>query len=212
MARLEWGASGSRLFEMGLDRGIFFLGTAAGVPWNGLISVSEGSGSASPRPFYLDGIKYLNLSTAEDFAATLESYYAPEGFDECDGHYAIAAGLFATEQPRKTFALSYRTLIGNDTDAELHGYKIHLVYNILATASARNRKTLSDSVEPTVLSWDLATKPPVYTGYRPTAHYIIDSRYADSTALATFEGILYGDSESDSRLPDPDELVTIFGG
>lgn len=212
MTRMQWGATGSRFFETGLDRGVFFLGNGPGRPWPGLTSVSEGSGSAAARPYYLDGMKYLNLSTAEDFQATVESFFAPEGFEVCDGSYSLSNGLFATQQPKKSFGFSYRTLLGNDTDMTDHAYKIHLIYNALASAGAKQRVTLKDTIEPARLTWNITTLPPIITGFRPTAHFVVDSRQSDPQTLSDFEDILYGSEAGDSRMPDVPELIAIFGG
>lgn len=211
MARIIWGASGERYFETGLDRGVFFLDLVSGVPWNGLISVSEGSGGAA-RPFYLDNQKYLNLSGAEDFNASISAFFAPKGFDVCDGSYAISPGLFATQQPRKPFNFTYRTLLGNDVDGTLHAYKIHLVYNALATPGDRQRQTIGNSTEAAELSWDISTLPPEITGFRPTAHFVIDSRTADQIVLSRLEDLLYGTVLSESKMPSVVELIALFGG
>lgn len=212
MARLNWGEVGTRLYEGGIDRGVFYLGTDPGVPWNGLRTVSEGASAPAPRPFYLDGIKYLNLSTSADFEATITAFAAPEGFDACVGRVSLAAGLFATEQRRLPFSFTYRTLIGNDDVGIDFGHKIHIVYNAMATPAQVQRNSLGGQTEPANLSWNITTVPPIVSGIRPTAHYIVDSRLADPTALQNLEDILYGDASNNSRLPDVAELISILGG
>lgn len=210
MTKLVWGATGTRFFEAGLDRGVFFLASNPGVPWNGLVSVSESSEGGQARPFYLDGIKQLNLSAYEEFKATIESFFPPAGFDICDGSFAVSNGLFATQQPRSPFSMSYRTLLGNDTDGPSHAYKIHLVYNALAAPSELTRNTIDDAADPSVFSWEISTKPPMVSGIRPTSHFVVDSRYADSEALADLEDIIYGSVSTASRLPTPEELIDLF--
>lgn len=211
MARLTWGASGARFYEGGIDQGVFFLGNNAGVPWNGLRSVSEGAASSAPRPFYLDGVKYLNLSTGADFEAVVSAYSAPEGFDACVGRVAIAPGLLATEQRRLPFAFSYRTKLGNDESGLDYGYQIHIVYNALATPAQIQRNTISSAPAPADLSWNVSTIPAIVAGIRPTAHFIIDSLSANPEALSTLEAILYGDASQNARLPGAAELISILG-
>src|SRR5680860_1333739 len=116
MAKLIWGAVGTRFFEAGADRGVLFLSGLAGVVWNGLIGVTESPSGGEAKPFYQDGIKYVNLSSAEEFGATLEAFSSPSEFALCDGTKSIANGLFATQQPRLAFGLCYRTKVGNDVD------------------------------------------------------------------------------------------------
>lgn len=210
MSRLAWGTSGERYFETGVDRGVLFIGEEPGVPWNGLTAVQEEPTGGEPRPFYLDGYKYLNVSTAEEFAATINAFSAPSEFAVCDGRLGLGNGLFVTQQPRKPFGFSYRTLVGNDIQGTDHAYKIHLVYNALAAPATKENTSVTNSVTPQTMSWKISTTPPLLTGIRPTAHMIIDSRYTPSGLMREIENILYGTEEVDSRLPPMAELQELF--
>lgn len=209
MARLDWGALGERLYETGVDRGVLYIG-ANGVAWTGLISVAESPSGGDAKPYYLDGVKFLNISAAEEYEATLEAFYNPPEFAVCDGIASVQNGLFVTQQPRKSFNLSYRTKIGNDVDQSDHAYKIHLIYNALAAPSDRKNNTTGDSVEPSTFSWGITTLPPSITGFKPTAHLVIDSRFTLVATLTAVEDILYGSDVNVARIPSPDELVTLF--
>lgn len=211
MTRIVWGTTGERYFETGADRGVLYLPGQDGVPWSGITSVNEAPDGGDPQPYYIDGYKYANVSSAEDFKATLSALSAPKEFGVCDGTAPIHNGLFATQQPRKSFGLSYRTLVGNDISGVDHGYKIHLVYNALAAPSTRDNATINGSVSPLGLSWSISTTPPKITGLRPTAHFVVDTRYTNSVTLALLENILYGYASGAPRLPDVDELVALFG-
>lgn len=210
MAVLTWGDVGERYFETGVDRGVLFPKTGDGVAWNGLVSVDESPSGGEPRPYYLDGYKYLNLATAEEFAATINAYSAPPEFDKCDGTASIHHGLFVTQQPRESFGLSYRTRIGNDVDGVEHGYKIHLVYNALAAPSSRTNGTLSDSTSPITFSWGITTAPPPIVGFKPSAHFVIDSRKTPRSVLSLIEGVIYGSAGTNSYLPSVEELMELF--
>lgn len=209
MPKLVWGSAGERIYETGVDRGVLYVGSSPGVVWNGLISVVESPSGGDPKPYYMDGVKYLNLASAEEFEATVNAFSAPREFGPCDGVTSIQNGLLATQQPRKSFGLSYRTRVGNDFDPE-HGYRIHLVYNALAAPSQRSHKTFGNSIDLADLSWSVTTLPPSITGYKPTAHLVIDSTLANGTKLATAEAVLYGDDSHAARMPTPDELAAIF--
>lgn len=213
MSRLVWGAAGSRVFETGLDRGVLFPPAGAvGVPWNGLVSVKEAPDGGEPQAFYLDGVKYFQIASAEEFKATIEALSAPPEFALCDGVASIYAGLSISQQPRKSFGFSYRSLIGNDVSAEAYGYKLHLVYGALAHPTDRDHASLSDSTDPMDLSWDIECVPPAITGFKPSAHLVISSLTASSAHLTAVENIVYGsDGGSNSRQPTVAELVTIFG-
>jgi len=210
MTRLMWNAVGERTFEAGVDQGILFIEGIDGVPWNGLVAVSESPSGGDITPYYIDGIKYLNHVANEEFEATIEAYTYPEEFAQCEGVSLVKNGLFATQQPKKSFGLAYRTKVGNDVDGVDHAYKIHLVYNAMAEPTDRPNNTISDSVDPFNFSWDIVTKPPTFTSYKPTAHFVIDSRDVPSILIELVEDILYGSDASASRLPPVSELLFIF--
>lgn len=210
MTRLAWGTPGERFFETGIDRGVLYVGNFAGVPWNGITSVSEAPNGGEAKPYYFDGFKYLNVSSAEEFEATITAFSSPREFDVCDGTLSISNGLYATQQPRKSFNLSYRTMVGNDTNGSTHGYKIHLVYNALAAPSSRDNTSIGDSADPISLSWAITTRPPAINGMKPTAHMIIDSRKTPVSLLTAIENILYGSSSTSARIPSILELMNIF--
>lgn len=211
MARLTWNSVGERYFETGVDHGVLYLPDEIGVPWTGLVSVSENPSGGEPKPIYYDGVKVSNFASAEEYEATLEAFSCPVEFLPCEGTVAIQNGLFVTQQPRKAFGLSYRTLVGNDTLGTASGYKIHLVYNCLASPAAKTHTTISaDKTDPTTFSWDLTALPPVLTGLRPTSHFVIDSRYTLSGLLDDVEALLYGSESGDPYLPTAQEIYDLF--
>jgi hypothetical protein len=210
MTALVWGSVGQRYFESGVDRGVLYPKVGPGVAWSGLKSISENPNGGSPTPFYADGYKYLNLASAEEFAVTLEAFSAPQEFAACDGTQSVLNGLFITQQRRQPFGLAYRTRIGNDVDGTEHGYKLHLIYNALASASGRNYQSIGASSEPSALSWQITTTPPEVTGYRPSAHFIIDSRYTPKVLMNQFEGMLYGTGSTDAYLPTISQMMAHF--
>lgn len=217
MAKLVWDETGKRFFETGVDRGVLYPLDATGkynkgVAWNGLSAVTESPSGAEPTAIYADNIKYLNLMSAEEFGATIEAYYYPDEWAECDGSAAIATGVYAGQQPRKTFGLCYRTKLGNDVDGNEHGYKLHLIYGALASPTEKSYNSVNDSPDVQPMSWELSTTPVSVDGFKPTACIVIDSTKANETDLATLEGILYGSGEPDAapRLPLPDEVIEIM--
>lgn len=210
MTRVVWGTAGERFYEAGVDRGVLYPQAGPGVPWNGLINVNEQSVGGDVTGYYLDGLKILNLMSQEDFEATIEAFSAPPEFAACDGTLSLAAGLFITQQPRKTFGFSYRTLTGNDVLGLDYGYKIHLVYNALAKPSEKVRATTSDSPDVLRQRWDVVTRPPLSAGFRPSAHLVLDSNKTSPSRLSAVEDILYGSTTTAPRLPTPAELVVLL--
>ena len=218
MARLEWDKTGEHLYETGVDHGVLYFPDQTGaykngVAWNGLISVSESPSGAEATGQYADNIKYLNLISAEEFGATIEAYTYPEEFEACNGNKELvdSAGVYVGQQSRSVFGFCYRTMIGNDTDGQDHGYKLHLVYGCQVSPSEKAYQTINDSPEALTFSWELSTTPVNVTGKKPTALLVIDSTKIDSTKLAKIEAKLYGDETSTGAvLPTPDEIAEIL--
>lgn len=218
MARLEWDKTGEHLYETGVDHGVLYFPDQTGaykngVAWNGLISVSESPSGAEATGQYADNIKYLNLISAEEFGATVEAYTYPEEFEACNGNKELVdnTGVYVGQQSRSVFGFCYRTMIGNDTDGQDHGYKLHLVYGCQVSPSEKAYQTINDSPEALTFSWELSTTPVNVTGKKPTALLVIDSTKIDSTKLTKIEAKLYGDAASTGAvLPTPDEIAEIL--
>lgn len=210
MSRLTWGEVGSRFYEAGVDRGVLYVGDNEGVVWNGLISVTESPSGAEPITRFIDGIKYLNYSKDDDFKGKIEAYTSPYEFDECDGTCQIRNGLFATQQVRKQFNLTYRTGIGNDLEGLEKGYKIHLIYNALAIPTDKAYNTHDDNADVMTLNWDLETSSVAVPEVARTSHLIIDTTLAYSWAIEALENVLYGTATTPARFPTPEEVVSLF--
>jgi len=210
MAKLVWGAAGERTFEAGVDRGVLYVPGFSGVAWNGLKSVKEAPSGGDPQPYYLDGTKYANVAAAEEFNATLEAFSSPPEFALCEGNLRLAAGLFATQQPRKPFGFSYRSKIGNDVIGLNSGYKLHLVYNALAAPSGRDNNSTSNTIDPLGLSWNISTRPPIAPGIKPTSHFVVSSIEAGTQKMQALEEILYGTTTSAPSLISVSDLLVLF--
>ena len=217
MSRVEWNLPGERFFEAGVDRGVLYPRSGQGVPWNGLISVSENSSGGELEPLYFDGVKYRDLAGNEDFSAQLEAFSAPPEFAAADGMKMLTPGLFVTQQPRQTFGLCYRTLIGNDLKGTEYGYKLHLVYNCTAAPTGKNNQTIAANVVPSSRTWNIDTVPPPSSTFRPTAHLVVDSTLVDPYLMEDLETALYGRDATATQpelmayLPTVQQIVAILG-
>ena len=206
----QWDGSAARVFELGVDRGMFYPSTGAGIAWNGLINVSEKPSNPTITPYYQDGAKYYNDASTPEFSASVEAYTYPDILQEYTGMLKVYNGLYSDEQPLRPFGLSYRTKIGDGIYGPDIFYKIHLVYNALAIPSTRSYGTVNENPEAASFSWELQTLPTAFANYVPTSHLMIDSRKIAAGKLKNLETILYGTSTTSARLPLPAEVRTIL--
>lgn len=215
MAKLKWDQIGERYYETGVKMGVLYVqgegGTyPQGVAWNGLTAVTESPSGAEANPLYADDTKYLNLLSNEEFGATVECYTYPEEFDQCNGVASLATGVSIGQQSRKAFGMCYRTVLGNDVDNNDYGYKLHLIYNALASPSEKAYSTVNDSPEAITFSYELTTTPVNVAGHKPTALLTIDSTKVNAEKLAELEAMLYGTESEEAHLPLPDEIAELF--
>lgn len=224
MAAITWDEVGKREYETGVDRGVLYPLSAdnkydTGVAWNGLISISENPSGAESNAKYADNIKYLNLTSAEEFGCTIEAFTYPPEFELCDGTAELAPGITVSQQARQIFGLSYRTKVGNDTEGNDHAYKLHLVYGAKAAPTQKQYQTINDSPEPITFSWEVTTTPmPIKATnsktskpFAPTAHLTINSATVEPDKMKAIEDMLYGTVSSGSpKLPTPDEILAIL--
>ena len=216
---LAWNVDAQKFFETGLDKGVLYVRAAdgtypLGVAWEGLISVAEKPGGGEATDLYANNTKYASLISAETFEGTIEAYMFPNEWLVCDGVQEIAAdaGVYAAQQARSSFGLAYRNWIGSDVEGQQAYYKLHLIYGCRVSPSEASRSTVNESPQAATFSWDFKSTPTNLTGFQPTSHLVIDSRYVDPTALAAIEDELYGDDVGPvtPNLPSPDEILALL--
>lgn len=228
---LSWDGSGQRKFETGVDHCVLYPinqsnAYTPGVAWNGVTSIAENPSGAEPTKLYADNIQYATFYSLEEFGLTLGCYTYPDEFDKCNGIADLGdntVGATAGQQARTKFGLCYRTKIGNDTQGQDYGYKLHLVYGCSAKPSSRTHNTVNNSPEAEEMSYEITSDPVVVSTasnekLKPTCHIVIDSTKFVTTdeqaLLAALEKKLYGDPEAASSseglpyLPLPSEVRT----
>lgn len=215
MTKLDWDIPDRRRYEIGLDRGVLFDQDGNGHAWNGLTSIVE-KFEGAVESLYFDGVKYTNLSSVGDYAATLNALTYPDEFMPFDGKELVpdTDGFYIDNQNRDpflyynngpiidTFSLSYRVMLGDGEVGEELGYQIHILYNLTATPTPATYSTITDTPDAMTFSWDLSSIPEIVPGYRPTAHVIIDSTTMDPYLLKEIESRLYGTDSTSSKLFD----------
>ena len=213
MAVLTWDQTGEKTYETGVQKGVLYPMDGAvygkGVAWNGLTAVNETPSGAESTKLYADDIKYLDIRSAEEFGATIEAYSSPEEFDACDGTAELAAGVNIGQQNRKGFGFCYRSTIGNDTEYNNYGYKLHIIYGLTASPSERSYSTVNDSPEAATLSWEVSSTPVNVAGFKPTSIITINSKKINPAALKEIEDTLYGTESVEPKILLPDEIKAI---
>lgn len=206
MPKLVWDKVGDRVYQSGLDRGVLYLPDGSAVPWNGLTSVVE-KFNRETSPVYYDGAKIGETITLGEFEASMNAVTYPEEFTELEGVGLARRGVSYADQPPQAFGLCYRTLIGNDVEGVNVGYKLHIIYNVTATPSDKSYASISGDPALMQFEWTITAVPEEVTGFRPTAHIILDSRDLDPWLLEDIEEKLYGGSSAIASLIPMSELV-----
>lgn len=214
MAKLVWDQTGDRLYETGAKNAVLYLldntnAYSTGVAWNGLLGFDENPSGAEATKLWADDINYVTLYSAEEYGGTIRAYTYPDEFEECDGSAELATGVTVGQQNRKMFGFCYRTAIGNDTQGNDYGYKLHLVYGCKASPSSKTHDTINDSPSAVEFSWEITCTPVNVTGLKPTCVIEVDSTKVDPNKLKALEDVLFGSSSKDASLPLPDAVKNI---
>lgn len=214
MSKMVWDQIGERFYETGIEQVALFPFTGSaydkGVPWNGVTALNITPSGAEPTPLYANDRKYLTLMSVEELGGTIEAFTYPDEWRECNGSKELAKGVYLGQQTRKTFGLVGKSLLGNDTDLNKHGYKLHIIYGGLASPSEEAHSTVNDSPEAATMSWEFTTTPVEMEGFEPTSYICIDSTKVDAAKLAALEAMIYGTEEAEPSLPMPAEIATMM--
>lgn len=200
MAKLTWG---DRRYEAGVSHGAYYPIGGEGEVWNGLISVVENAIGAEKTSYYMDGVKLHDFIGSRDFQATITALSTPPKLRRFMGEKSFILGVRLCHQPMRRFNLTYRT----ETD---DGYKIHLVFNVLASPLNRTIETLDDGGHAAPFAWRLDATPVQVDGFRPTAHFVVDSAHIPAELLSDLEDMLYGTEEDFPRFPYIEDLLALF--
>lgn len=215
MPALVWDAEGKREYETGTSKGVLGSRNAKGdklsaVAWNGLTKVTESPEGAEETALYADNIKYLSLTSAENFKGTIEAYTYPDEFGVHDGSAEVAPGVTIGQQTRRPFDFAYRTEVGNDTEGQDYGYKLHLIYNAKVQPSERAYETVNDSPAAITFSWGFTCTPVQVPGFKPTSYFVFDSTKTPAALMEAIESKIYGDESSEPMIPTPTELMAML--
>lgn len=190
---------------------------ANGVAWNGITAVNETPTGAEATDLYADDQKYLSLLSAEELEGTVEAYTYPDEWEQCDGSASPVDGIVFGQQARKQFCLAYITTVGNDTNGNDYGEKLHILYNCKASPSERAYATINDSPEAITFSWSLkATKASIdqetYGSHKlkNTALITVDSKKTASTTYEAIKDAIQGSQSGTAHVLMPNDVLALL--
>ena len=216
MAKLVWDQAGQRLYETGTSKGALFVqqsdGTYGdGVAWNGLVSVKKSPDGAEESPQYADNMKYLSLFSAENLKGSIDAFTYPEEFEACDGSAAVNPGVYVGQQTRVPFGLAYTTIVGNDTQGNAYGEKLHLIYNAKVSPSERAYETVNEDPTALTFSWEYTTTPVDLSdiGLEPSAGITISKTEVGEVKYKAVLDLVYGTESVEAKLPTIQEVIAL---
>jgi hypothetical protein len=214
--KLQWDQAGQRLYETGTSKGVLFVqkndGTYEnGVAWNGLVSVKKSPDGAEESPLYADNMKYLSLMSAENLRGSIDAYTYPDEFEKCDGSAVVHPGVYVGQQTRVPFALAWSTIVGNDTQGNAYGEKIHLVYNAKVSPSERAYETVNEDPTAITFSWEYSTTPVDLSdiGLDPSAGITVSRSEVSEAAWKALTDQLYGTETGEPTIPSIQEVIAL---
>lgn len=216
MAKLQWDLAGERRYETGTSKGVLFpqLPTGQfdkGVAWNGLVSVKKSNDGAEESPQYADNIKYLSLMSAENLKGSIDAFTYPEEFEQCDGSAAVNPGVYIGQQSRVPFGMVYSTIVGNDTQGNSFGEKMHFIYNAKVSPSERAYETVNDDPTALTFSWEYTTTPVDLhdIGLDPSAGVVVSRHEVSEAAWKSLQDLVYGTETDEPKLPTIQEVIAL---
>ena len=216
MVKLQWDQAGQRLYETGTNKGVLFVqddtgSYGTGVAWNGLVSVQKSNDGAEENPLYADNMKYLSLMSAENLRGSIDAYTYPEEFEACDGSVAINQGVYIGQQARVPFGMVYSTIVGNDTQGNAFGEKMHFIYNAKVSPTERAYETVNEDPTALTFSWEYSTTPVDLSdiGLQASAGVVVSKHEVGATAWKALQDLVYGTADKEPTLPTIQEIIEL---
>lgn len=216
MAKLQWDQAGQRLYETGTEKGVLFPQSTSGtyetgVAWNGLVSVKKSNDGAEETPLYADNKKYLSLFSAENLKGSIDAFTYPTEFEACDGSAEVNPGVYVGQQTRVPFGLVYSTIVGNDTEGNAYGEKMHFIYNAKVSPSERAYETVNEDPTALTFSWEYTTTPVDLSdiGLEASAGITVSKKDIPEAAWKSLQDKVYGTDTDESTLPSIQEIIEL---
>lgn len=194
---VTWDVIGTHKFERGLDRGMIYGADTDGLytvgeSWSGLTSVELNEENRNLTPMYYDGYKVSDVFDKGYHSGSITAFTYPASMVYAEGGSTSSNNIITTGQNFTRFALTYRTQNLTDLN-ETTGYKIHILYNLVAQRTSSTFATINDSSDATEFTWDFSCTP-AYAGATliPTSYLIVDTKTVNASIVTQIENLLYG--------------------
>lgn len=220
MPRLQFDATGEKVYRAGVSQCVLFPGTpkkgTAGIAWNGITNITDSPEGGESNDQYADNIKYASLRGTENFKGSIEALHFPKEFEPCMGKKAGKDGVegYFNLQNKTPFSFAYINYVGNDTEGLEYGNELNIVWNSTVGPVEVSHDTLNDSPEATTFSWDYDATPVSISksGFQPTSKFSIVNTEESAAIYTKIYNALYGTDEPDgtSGLLMPDDIIAIL--
>lgn len=218
MSKIEWDDMTTRDYRAGISHGVLYTLSGNvytnGVPWNGLISISDKPSRQQKDPLYVGDIVQRYALSKEEYAGEIKAVMYPDAFIPCLGYSSLVKGVYFTQQEPVMFGLSYFVHTGLiPSGDETHG-ELHLIYNAIVTDSVSfTHETIGGGKAIEEMLIPFVTMVMENGRYKPTSHIVIDYPKLSASRRDHFKTLLralHGTDTTKPQLPFPSDIVSLF--
>lgn len=218
MSEIVWDDMNTRDYRAGISHGVLYTLSGNvytnGVPWNGLISISDKPSRQQKDPLYIGDMVQRYALSIEEYAGEIKAVMYPDAFIPCLGYSSLVKGVYFTQQEPVMFGLSYFVHTGLiPSGDETHG-ELHLIYNAIVTDSVSfTHETMGGGKAIEEMSIPFATMAMENGRFTPTSHIVIDSKKIVPKRRQHYDSLLrtlHGTETTKPQLPLPSDIINLF--
>lgn len=218
MSKIEWDDMNTRDYRAGISHGVLYTLSGNvytnGVPWNGLISISDKPSRQQKDPLFIGDMIQGYALSIEEYAGEIKAVMYPDAFIPCLGYSSLVKGVYFTQQEPVMFGLSYFVHTGLiPSGDETHG-ELHLIYNAIVTDSVSfTHETIGGGKAIEEMSIPFDTMAMENGRFTPTSHIVIDRPKISASRRNNFDTLLrtlHGTETTKPQLPLPSDIINLF--
>ena len=105
----------------------------------------------------------------------------------------------------------YSTIVGNDTEGNRYGEKLHFVYNARVSPSERAYETVNEDPDAITFSWEYTTTPVDLStlDLDPSAGITVSKLEVGEVLFKQLQDMVYGTDTEEPKMPSIEEIVTL---